>query len=82
MTTTDATTEAVVCRSCGRPFDGSRAEARRAGWDPYSHKTQQAIDHGPLVCPSCMMSALDGALDAMRSWAHSPATKNDQEVNR
>lgn len=56
---------AVVCRECGRVFEGSRREARRARWEPWSTKTQAAIDAGPMVCPGCVAAIIDGCLDAM-----------------
>ena len=56
---------AVVCRECGAAFSGSRREARRARWEPWSTKTQAAIDAGPMVCPECVGRIIDDCLAGM-----------------
>lgn len=56
----------VSCVECGDGFEGTRLEARKARWEPFSTKTQAAIDSGPVVCPECLGRLLDGLLGAMR----------------
>lgn len=58
-----------TCRECATPFEGTRTEARRARWEPYSSATQHALDCGPLVCPECVAQLLDDLLDAMLTAA-------------
>jgi DNA-directed RNA polymerase subunit RPC12/RpoP len=56
---------AIECKECGARFDGDRTEARRALWEPFSIATQQALDHGPMVCPDCVRRILDDLLAAI-----------------
>lgn len=62
----------IKCCECDLTFDGARADARRARWEPFSVRTQQAIDHGPMICPDCIRSALDSLLAAIRRDAQRP----------
>jgi hypothetical protein len=59
----------IECEECGARFDGGRTEARWARWDPVSSATQQALDHGPMICAACIGQLLDAALDALRVYA-------------
>jgi hypothetical protein len=56
----------VECKDCRTRFEGGRSEARRARWEPWSTATQQSIDHGPMVCPTCVEQLLAGVIDALR----------------
>lgn len=56
----------VVCAECSRPYDGTRADARRRGWEPYSARNQHAIDAGPLVCSDCVLNLLTALELALR----------------
>lgn len=57
------------CCECAVTFAGTRTDARRARWEPYSSATQHALDCGPLVCPACVARLLDDLLDAMLTAA-------------
>jgi len=57
---------AVRCCKCEASFAGTRSEARSAHWEPYSNRTQALLDSGPMVCPGCVIKAIDAALAAAR----------------
>jgi hypothetical protein len=57
------------CCECARIFNGTRTEARRAFWEPYSTRSQFALDSGPIVCPDCVGQVIDGVMDAMQRFA-------------
>ena len=67
MTIINETLGPTYCDQCGDRFEGTRFEARRAGWEPCSTRTQWELDHGPIVCRSCVAEALDAALAALMS---------------
>lgn len=58
--------DTVRCRECGTTFPGDRVVARRAGWEPFSHGSQGAIESGPMVCRECLAGILDELLAVMR----------------
>lgn len=57
----------ISCRECGRMFAGDRSAARAARWEPYSSNSQHALDHGPMVCPACVLDIITKCMDAMRA---------------
>lgn len=69
----NAVVERIECCVCGTTYvhDGAaaaeqRSAARRARWEPYSTRTQAALDSGPMVCPDCVISAIQGAMESLR----------------
>lgn len=59
-----------VCCECGATFEGYRSAARSACWEPYSSRDQNALDHGQMVCPTCVDKAITNCLNAMRAaWS-------------
>lgn len=60
----------ILCMTCGATFAGSRSEARRAAWEPYSNRTQALLDAGPMVCPECVRVAIERCIAAAKAyWA-------------
>ncbi|WP_392423653.1 hypothetical protein [Barrientosiimonas humi] len=78
MPTTTAQHEQTVirCHLCDATFPGTRAQARTAHWEPFSHRTQWHVDEGPMVCPDSIRQAIDGALEALRTVP--PADGDDE----
>lgn len=56
----------ACCCECGRPYNGSRSDALRSGWETYSARNQHAIDAGPLVCGDCVLNLLTQLEQALR----------------
>lgn len=73
--------EVQACDDCGETYVGTRTEARTARWQPVSTKTQADIDHGPLMCPACIVKTLNDLVDAMHVHsARRSAEHEDLEV--
>ncbi len=58
----------IICEDCVRVFDRSRADARKAGWEPNSFTSQWAIDEGPMTCPDCVLRLINAVIDALHSY--------------
>lgn len=55
----------VTCMECTAQLPGTRAEARRLGWEPFSSSSQWALDEGPMVCSDCIGRLLDSVQTAL-----------------
>ena len=59
--------EVTVCHECGLVFAaGTRADARRERWEPFSTRTQNDLDHGPIWCPTCIDKLITDTLAVFR----------------
>lgn len=56
----------IICEDCVKVFDGTRSEARHAGWEPDSFRSQWHVDHGPMTCPDCVLRLLGDILEALK----------------
>lgn len=64
----------IVCCQCAALFPGTRSDARRAMWEPYSSRSQSALDEGPMVCATCIDTTLAKMLDVMK---HADSSRHD-----
>lgn len=55
----------ITCKLCSAMFTGDRWAARQERWEPWSTATQELLDRGPLVCPTCVIHILDELLESM-----------------